>query len=1320
MSGQNYVQRQETFNDIFGGSRFESSPSREQNPRLPNNGRYHDQNKLDSYNPGVQYENVPVQLLQTNLPADQRQGYSLDPNIKSKRSFPELGGPHMRSQEQQHIFSNQMPTYASNDRQVYPNQQVSQAPQAQVPSLPPSFAGNFPVAGSSYNELPYSPQQQSSQLGPPGRQYQQQTSQQQSSQPESTQRQSLESDDVVAPLNFGRRAVSSGYPISNNNGRSMSQGSINYQEQPRTKSLTNGVYSSFRSQNDGSMSSRNLNGRIIPQKLDLWNNGSQNNIFNTSGNINGQSTDQFGSQTNLNSKSKSINALMRPSRSASSMSSRTPSRSQTSVSSSKAFFGPKRAYIYPAMLSKVAKEFRELLTLGERDKNGLTYRDAFTGQEAINVICLIIRNNDRGLALLLGRALDAQKFFHDVTYEHRLRDSKQEVYQFNEILEGLQSSSRQDSFSSASQATLVGHNGLDYEESVEIPQAKSSVTQAPVEVNGVFTLLTECYSPTCTRENLCYSIACPRRFEQQARLNMKPQGGLKRIESKSSVHGDESSKLLWSYSVPKEILESVEDREKKRQEVIFETIYTERDFVKDLEYIKDFWIIPLKTKNIIPERERESFIRKVFGGINEILMINNKMAEELTARQKQQPVVSQIGDIFINFIPRFHPFVKYAANRIFGKYEFERQKQTNPAFSKFVAETERLKESRRLDLSSFLSKPTSRPARYPLLLGQVLKRTKDDNPDKKNIKKAIEMLEKLLAKINKETGYASDKYQLAILKQQLVFKPGEFVDLKLTDEQRRILYNGNLSRRNNDDIQVYLLDNTLLFVKIKQVNKREQHKVFQRPIPVQLLYVSMTEEPMNLREIVAKETTSHSFALTRTNTNASLLFGNSSTFIAESTAGSSTAVNNANSGTSLPLTDSKNNSSASIIGGRSNTLKIDLSSNNSTLKYPLSFVYIGRRGYDMTLYSQNFQTQRALYEAVEQQQTKLKKLNDIFTLNPLTERFFNHQTNRINCAIPFYGGRRLVCGTDSGIYVSTIRMCVSDNGQSRVVSNPINVIDKPNVTQIEVLDDYQTLIAICDKKLYCWPLDVLESFNAKENSKKGKELLTHVSFFRVGVINGKRLVCAAKNGSSHSIKIFEPIDPRKKIAKKKFKSESKEMPFNSEIVSISFLKSKLCIVGCTRGFQVVSIEQGSMEQLLDPADTSLDFVTRREGLKPIAIYKLNSDYLLSYSEFSFFVDVNGWRSRPTWIIHWEGLPQSFALWYPYLLSFDNNFIEIRDCNTSELLRIITGEGIRLLHASSQEILYAYVDSNGYDVVASLDFWEKANKNSYPAATISEF
>jgi len=39
--------------------------------------------------------------------------------------------------------------------------------------------------------------------------------------------------------------------------------------------------------------------------------------------------------------------------------------------------------------------------------------------------------------------------------------------------------------------------------------------------------------------------------------------------------------------VPQEIVDSVSDAEKRRQEAINEVIYTERDFVRDMEYLRD-------------------------------------------------------------------------------------------------------------------------------------------------------------------------------------------------------------------------------------------------------------------------------------------------------------------------------------------------------------------------------------------------------------------------------------------------------------------------------------------------------------------------------------------------------------------------------------------------------------------------------------------------------------------------------------------------------------------------------------------------------------
>lgn len=43
--------------------------------------------------------------------------------------------------------------------------------------------------------------------------------------------------------------------------------------------------------------------------------------------------------------------------------------------------------------------------------------------------------------------------------------------------------------------------------------------------------------------------------------------------------------------MPPEIVSSVSDTEKKRQEAINEVIYTERDFVRDMEYLRDVSIL---------------------------------------------------------------------------------------------------------------------------------------------------------------------------------------------------------------------------------------------------------------------------------------------------------------------------------------------------------------------------------------------------------------------------------------------------------------------------------------------------------------------------------------------------------------------------------------------------------------------------------------------------------------------------------------------------------------------------------------------------------
>lgn len=952
-------------------------------------------------------------------------------------------------------------------------------------------------------------------------------------------------------------------------------------------------------------------------------------------------------------------------------------RSSASLPSSKPILSAsmKKPQVYPALLSKVATKFKGSIQVGEHKKDGLIYRDAFTGQQAVDVICTIIRTSDRNLALLLGRSLDSQKLFHDVVYEHRLRDSPHEVYEFTDSsrvigtgttgvvplnacdpLMLLPSSSQVNNVPySASTIVTSGSASSFGSEKTSSHQSKGHQDPASMHnVNGVFTLLADCYSATCTRDQLCYSISCPRRLEQQARLNLKPNGGLKRNIS-MALDDEEEEKPSWTSSVPEEIWKNLAKKEIKRQETIYEVFITEKNFVKSLEVTRDTFMRTLAETNIIPSDIRKNFIKHVFAHINDIYSVNRRFLEALSDRQKSSPVVKGIGDIILRFIPFFEPFVSYVASRPYAKYLIETQRSVNPYFARF--DDDMMSSSLRHGIDSFLSQGVSRPGRYMLLVKEIMK-SSDQEKDKRdydNLSRALEALRGFMKRIDRASGAAQDRHDVKLLKQKILFK-NEYVNLGLNDEKRKIKHEGVLSRKELSksdgsvvgDIQFYVLDNMLLFLKAKSVNKWHQHKVFQRPIPLPLLFACPAEDMPPLKKFIGTKPDCY--------------------------------------GT---------------------VLQPEYSTNNP--KNAITFLYYGaKQKYQVTLYAAQFAGLQTLLEKVRQEQARIVGQTEMFNVTKISDKFFDY-TNKINSVASCDGGRKLLIATNSGLYMSNIKRTQNkETGKrSTYFSTPVQLVQRNNISQVAVLEEFQSILLLVDKKLYKCPLALLQvEGNGNGFFKKhSKELVNHVNFFAEGDCNGKRLVVTA-HSSSHSIKYFEHEHPllseTSGSSSKSSKRKITEVVFDSEPVSISFLKANLCI-GCKRGFQIVSVSQNAHESLLDPADTSLDFALR-DTLKPMAIYRVGDMFLLCYAEFAFFVNTQGWRKKDSHVIHWEGEPQKFAIWYPYILAFDSSFIEIRKIDTGELVTCVLAEKIRLLQTSSQEILYVYEDSRGYDTVASLDFW----------------
>lgn len=93
---------------------------------------------------------------------------------------------------------------------------------------------------------------------------------------------------------------------------------------------------------------------------------------------------------------------------------------------------------------------------------------------------------------------------------------------------------------------------------------------------------------------------------------------------------------------------------------------------------------PLRTSDVIPEQRRIAFIQQVFWNVDEIIAVNTRLRDALNRRQKSYAIVETIGDIFLDVVREFEPFVRYGSHQLYGKFEFEKEKSANPAFAQFV------------------------------------------------------------------------------------------------------------------------------------------------------------------------------------------------------------------------------------------------------------------------------------------------------------------------------------------------------------------------------------------------------------------------------------------------------------------------------------------------------------------------------------------------------------------------------------------------------------------------------------------------------------
>ncbi|ESK83843.1 signal transducer [Moniliophthora roreri MCA 2997] len=734
-------------------------------------------------------------------------------------------------------------------------------------------------------------------------------------------------------------------------------------------------------------------------------------------------------------------------------------------------------------------------------------------------------------------------------------------------------------------------------------------------------------------------------------------------------------KWEWHDLVSTEVRKKMKKEEAKRQAIIFELIKGEMAYVKDLENIEVMYIQPLREANeanepiIAPER-LNLFIKDVFHNFAELHEHHKCLVDKFHQIQQQQhPQIRSITAAMFDAALNFRgAYMEYIPNYPIAAYRIDDEMANNPQFKQFVDKCVKHPDAHKLDIKNFINRPIPRLLRYELLLKGIMEETPPTHEDRKEIPQVLEVIKSLGKDTEPGVVSAKEKVELWRYNSNLVFKPGEWIDMDLLDDNRSLVHSGKLLRQPEGGIEwtgwselyVLLFDNYLVLTKPKERDGVTKYHVNRRPIPLDLLALgSFNDAPTQRpRGIISglRGGERHDNPAAATNS--------------PDSAGDSRSV------------------------------------------YPLTLQHHGRMGGPYILFAESQQARaewkQKLEEAIGLRQV-VQEANKVFEIETLSADTFlipsvtgpnappawnqdNSFTGKVTCSVPFNtaDGRGLVAiGCAEGVWI----------GFRHDPKSMRRVLHLKMVTQCAMLEEFGIFLVLADKALFAYHIEALvpTSPHTPHTSQVPQRLSGNkdVHFFSVGQLHGRTLVIYMKKKGLDSIfRVLEPVgDKINERAKaptglgSRFFRPNKSEWFRiyrdfflpSESFDLIFLKARIVIL-CIKGFEIMDLNDFKSVTIPQRDDARLAQLAKRcDSCRPIGMFRSADDeFLLCYDEFGLYVDKHGDPSRAAGTIEWEGTAERVALHSPYILLFDQRFIEIRHLETGRLVQIISGTDIRCI------------------------------------------
>lgn len=197
-----------------------------------------------------------------------------------------------------------------------------------------------------------------------------------------------------------------------------------------------------------------------------------------------------------------------------------------------------------------------------------------------------------------------------------------------------------------------------------------------------------------------------------------------------------------------------------------------------------------------------------------------------------------------------------------------------------------------------------------------------------------------------------------------------------------------------------------------------------------------------------------------------------------------------------------------------------------------------------------------------------------------------------------------------------------------------------------------------------------------------------MGFFVAGKMKDRTLVFYKKKENLNSVfKVLEPVYQKSSEKKRtgmfkrgntEFFRDFDDFYIPTECTGINLFQSSLA-VGTSRGFEVMTLDKKAPLSIPNLQQEHVQNIAQHiKDQRPISMLRLtDQEFLLCYSNCAVYVNKHGEVSRSV-IMDFVGNAQNAALYGPFLVLFNEDFVEIRNAQNGRLKQIIAGREIKCL------------------------------------------